>query len=516
MSRINSNVPSMIAQANLSRSQSDLNVRLERLSTGLRINRGADDPAGLIVSSRIGSEINGLQQAVRNSERASSVISTTEGSLSEVSDLLNSVRALVVEAANTGALSDEERKANQLQIDSAIETITRISNAASFGGLKLLNGSLDYILSGVRSSAVAKAQILGANFAGRSNIQVDVETVASAQTGRLYLRGDYAGGPFGNGRLQSSVTLEVSGPKGVQTLQFLSGLSLSEVVSAVNAFKEATGVSATLNNGNANSGVIFSSVGFGSAQFTSVRKLNNPSAASNFQTYALTSNAAVPANIDVAALITGGQLVSANRDAGRDVFAIVNGNLGTGEGLKLSLPNATSLSLDLQLTQAFATRNGAQSSFFITGGGALYQLGGEITASQQISVGLPSIAASRLGGTLLDGSLQFLDSIRSGGSNDLNSRNFTNASSILTTAIDEISVLRGRLGALERNTLDTNVRSIQSAIENLTASQSVIRDADFAQETSNLTRAQILSSAGSSALQLSNQQAQQALQLLRT
>ncbi|MFO0081139.1 MAG: flagellin, partial [Phycisphaerales bacterium] len=157
MSRINSNVPSMIAQANLSRSQSDLNVRLERLSTGLRINRGADDPAGLIVSSRIGSEINGLQQAVRNSERASSVISTTEGSLSEVSDLLNSVRALVVEAANTGALSDEERKANQLQIDSAIETITRISNAASFGGLKLLNGSLDYILSGVRSSAVAKA-----------------------------------------------------------------------------------------------------------------------------------------------------------------------------------------------------------------------------------------------------------------------------------------------------------------------------------------------------------------------
>jgi flagellin len=131
-------------------------------------------------------------------------------------------------------------------------------------------------------------------------------------------------------------------------------------------------------------------------------------------------------------------------------------------------------------------------------------------------VGLPSIAASRLGGTLVNGSLQFMDSIRSGGSNDLNSRNFTNASSILTTAIDEISVLRGRLGALERNTLDTNVRSIQSAIENLTASQSVIRDADFAQETSNLTRAQILSSAGSSALQLSNQQAQQALQLLRT
>jgi flagellin len=515
MSRINSNIPSLIARSNLNTSSKDLNLRLERLSTGLRINRGKDDPAGLIVSNRLGSEISGLNQAVKNSERASSVISTAEGSLSEVADLLNSIRGLVVEAANTGAISSQERAANQLQIDSAIESITRISNSASFGGLKLLNGSLDYVLSGLSSTAIAKASIFGADLNNRANIQVNVQTIASAQTGRLYLRGDYAAG-FGNGRLQSSITLEVAGVKGVQVIQFLSGTTLTEVRDAVNQFKAATGVSATLNNANQNSGLVFSSQEFGSAEFVSVKQIDRVGGAGFFQTYSLNNNAAVPTAANIPALLGAGTLVAAQRDTGRDVFAIVNGALGTGKGLSISLPNASSLSLELQLTQSFATTNASTSTFYVTGGGALYQLGGDINSSQQINVGIPSIAASRLGGVLNNGALQFLDSIRSGGKNDLNSGNFETATKVLLQAIDEISLQRGRLGALERNTLDTNVRSLQAAIENLTASRSVIRDADFAAETSELSRAQVLSSAGTSVLQLSNSQSQNVLQLLRT
>ena len=122
-------------------------VRLERLSTGLRINRGADDPAGLITSERLRSEIRGIDQAITNSQRASSVIAVAEGALIEVSDLLNSIKGLVVEAANTGGVSDEEIAANQLQVDSAIESITRIANSANFGGLKLLNGDLECMCS---------------------------------------------------------------------------------------------------------------------------------------------------------------------------------------------------------------------------------------------------------------------------------------------------------------------------------------------------------------------------------
>jgi flagellin len=110
--------------------------------------------------------------------------------------------------------------------------------------------------------------------------------------------------------------------------------------------------------------------------------------------------------------------------------------------------------------------------------------------------------------------LQFLSSIKSGGSNDLINGNLNNASKILETAIDEVSGLRGRLGAFEKNVIQTNIRSLQSGIENITASESVIRDADFAAESSRLTRAQVLVSAGTSVLTAANQSAQSVLQLL--
>ncbi len=515
MARINSNVSSLIARSNLNRSNTDLDVRLQRLATGVRINRGADDPAGLIISQRLGSEISGLEQAVKNSERASSVIATAEGSLSEVADLLNSIRALVVEAANTGALSDEERQANQLQINSAIESITRISNSTSFGGLKLLNGELDYVLSGLRTTAISKAQILGAGFNGTSNIQVQVQTVASAQKGALYVNGA-SSGPFGNGAIQSTVTLEIAGAFGVQVIQFLSGRTLTEVRDAVNSFAESTGVEAVLvNAGTPNSGLIFRSKAYGSNQFVSVKRINEPATGGGWSTYKLQDTGQVPGAINITTEIAAGNLVQANRDAGRDVVAVVNGTLGTGNGLRLSLPNVNTLSLELTLNEDLATTNNATTGFYITGGGALYQLGGAVNTNQQINIGLPSIAATRLGGALINGTLQFLDSLRSGGANDLNSRNFQNATAILDSATTEVSVIRGRLGALEKNTLDTNVRSLQSAIENLTSSQSRIRDADFAAESSALTRAQVLASAGTSTLALANQQAQQVLQLLR-
>lgn len=515
MGRINSNIPALIARSNLNRANDDLTTRLQRLSTGLRINRGADDPAGLIVSERLRSEISGLNQAIDNSQRASSVIATTEGSLAEVSDLLNSIKGLVVQAANTGGISDEERKANQLQINSAIESITRISNSASFGGLKLLNGELDYVLSGVNSTNIAKTNVYGANFAGQSNIQVNVAVISSAQTADLYLSGVNTGFATGAGVFASTTTLEIAGPKGVQTISILQGQSYTDVVAAVNQFKEATGISAVLlNPGSPQSGLRFTSTEFGSKAFVSVTRLGGPSDGGWFRTFKA-DNAYNLATPSFGSAGFNAALTSANRDTGRDVQAIINGNVATGDGLNIGVQNQTSISMDLVLGRTFGTTNGSTTSFYITGGGALYQLGGQINTSQQTNIGLQSIAASRLGGTLINGTLQFLESIRSGGSNDLNSSNFQAASQVLDSAIDEVSTIRGRLGAFEKNTLNTNVRSLQAAVENLTASESRIRDADFAAETSALTRAQIISSAATSTLSLANQQAQQVLNLLR-
>lgn len=516
MARINSNVASMIAQSNLARSNTNLEVRLQRLSTGLRINRGADDPAGLIVSDRLRSELRGIEQGVKNSERASNVISTTEGALAEVSELLNSIKALVVEAANTGAFSPAEIAANQLQIDSAIESITRIANTTSFAGLQVLNGSLGYRTSGVGAANIVKSKIFGANFGDRANVNVDVEVLGSAQTGGLFLRGDFSSLPGGtDGVLPSSVTIEVAGPNGVQELTFISGASLDSIITAVNSVSSNTGIRAErVVAGDISSGIVFRTIEFGSDKFVSVSARSGGSAL----TLARLLNDD-PGPIDWAGG-AGTQWSIAESDSGRDVDVLINGALASGRGLNVTL-RTPDLDLELLLSETFATTlNGLSEEFVITGGGAKYQLGPQVIPQQQVNIGVDSVAATRLGGTyvsLPDGvskELQFLSSLKSGGANALAGGNLNNASRILETAIDEVSQIRGRLGAFERNVLDANIRSLSISLENITASESVIRDADFAKETSELTRAQILSQTSTSVLALANASAQNVLQLL--
>jgi len=518
MTRINTNVPSMIARSNLTRTNRELDVRLERLSTGLRINRGADDPAGLIISERLRSNIRGAEQGIKNSERASAVIATTEGSLTEINELLNSIKALVVEAANTGAFSDDEIAANQAQIDSAIDSITRISNTARFGDLRLLDGSLGYQTSGIATSAIAKTNVRAASFAQGDSLDVNIEVLNSAQQGGLFLRGDLpTPGAAENGTILSTVVVEVRGPDGVVSLEFPSGQTFDDVVEAINRLTPSTGVVAELINGNATSGIAFRSEDYGTRSFVSVDRLNEPTSGSAWDTYKFADSLAVGDNDPFPWSTVGTDLELAVRDQGRDVQAIINGALASGDGLNVSTASSQ-LSLQMTLTADFATRAGEISTFDITGGGSLFQLGAEVVAQQQVNIGINSVAATRLGGTLVDGNLEFLESLKTGRENSLaNSKergNFTAASRITDSAIDEATIIRGSLGSFERNTLQTNIRSLALTVENLTASESIIRDADFATETSLLTRAQILASSGTTVLGLANQQAQSVLQLL--
>src|SRR3954454_1836890 len=159
MSRINTNVSSLIAQRVLTTNNSALNKSLQRLSTGLKINSGADDPAGLIVSENLRAEKAGITQAIDNANRASNIIGTAEGGLSEVSSLLTQLQSLVSQSANSGGLSKEEVAANQLQVDSILSTINRIAQATSFQGAKLLNGNYDYSTSGATSTTFDNVRI---------------------------------------------------------------------------------------------------------------------------------------------------------------------------------------------------------------------------------------------------------------------------------------------------------------------------------------------------------------------
>ena len=212
MSRINTNTASLLAGRQLATSQSKLQQSLERLSSGLRINRGADDPAGLIISQNLQSEVEGVQQAINNSQRAVNVLATTEGALNEVANLLNDIQSKVVEAANTGAVSDDEIKANQLQIDSAVESITRIANTTSFGGRKLLNGSLGYVTSGINATNLTDVQLHGVTFGTANYVPVTVSVTQSAQHGELQ---------FATSAVTQNVTIEIAGSRGVNTLSLL-------------------------------------------------------------------------------------------------------------------------------------------------------------------------------------------------------------------------------------------------------------------------------------------------------
>src|SRR5436190_3577710 len=475
MARINTNVASLTAQRGLSKSQRTLSDTLQRLSSGLRINRGADDPAGLIASEGLRSEIAGINQAVDNSSRASNVISTAEGALQEVASLLLNVKSLVIQAANEGALSPDEIAANQLQVDSAVESITRISNTTTFAGLHLINGSLDYITSGVDSTAIQAIHIQQANFGTNPTIPVEINVIASARTADLQFR---------TSAVASTVTIELTGNDGIEALTFVSGTTASAIAFAVNRITDATGVTADLiNAGNAASGISFHSNLYGSRQFVAVQ-----SQSGTFTTTDTTGNIK-------------------QRTQGVDAVATINGALTVGDGLNLKL-NTSGLDVELKLDEQFGQ---GQTSFAVTGGGALFQLGAQVTSNQQVNVGIQSVAATKLG----DNDVGFLNEIVTGGGSSLVSGNTRTASLIIERAIRQVAVLRGRLGAFEKNTLQTNINSLGVALENVTSSESSIRDADFAAETAALTRAQILTQAGTSVLSTANSSPQSVLSLLQ-
>src|SRR3989304_1038580 len=186
MTRINSNISSLVAQNVLGRSNSALEQALNRLSTGLRINTGKDDPAGLIASENLRSDITSIRKAIGNTDRANQVIATADSALGQVSSLLNDIRGLVTESANTGALSDEQLAANQLQVDSSLEALNRIAQTTTFQGRRLLDGSLDFLTSaGSNFSKISDLAIDQANLGATGGVSVDVKVSAAATKGQV-------------------------------------------------------------------------------------------------------------------------------------------------------------------------------------------------------------------------------------------------------------------------------------------------------------------------------------------
>ncbi len=186
MTRINTNVSSLVARNTLRQSNASLEQSLTRLSTGLRINTGKDDPAGLIASENLRSDITSIQRAITNTDRANQVIATAESALGRVSSLLNDIRGLVTESANSGALSDEQLAANQLQVDSSLEALNRIAQTTTFQGRRLLDGSLDFLTTaGTNFSNISDLKIDQANLGATGSVSVSVNVTTAATQGQV-------------------------------------------------------------------------------------------------------------------------------------------------------------------------------------------------------------------------------------------------------------------------------------------------------------------------------------------
>lgn len=469
MARINTNVPSIVAHRIYTRQAAALDLSLERLSTGLQINKGKDNPAGLIASERMRAEMAAIQASQTNIGRAINVIAVAESGLNEITNLMKDLEELIDLSANETAITDDEVRANQLEIDMILESIDRIANSTELQGKRLLNGDLAYTTSNVATSQVATLRINSARIPNGGYRAVTIEVNSAAELASIAYTGSTVTG--------SSRTIEIIGNLGTERLTFGSGTTKDQIANAINQSTNLTGVSAYVSGAN----VYFTSTEYGAKQYVRVRTLT-------------------------AATFT----MTASEDFGQNATVTINGMQATSDGLKVSI-RTNALSADITLTEGMGTQTAAPANFEITGGGAKFAITPTLNLNALAPIGIDPVTTTGLG----DGNVGYLYELATGGTNALDTRNFFTAQRIVREAAMQVASLRGRLGAFETDTLQTTLNSLRVQYENVAAAESIIRDTDFASETANLTRAQILVQASSLALQQANAAPRNVLSLLQ-
>ena len=491
---INTNIASLNAQRNLLKSQNDMQTAMQRLSSGLRINSAKDDAAGLAISDRMTAQINGLNQATRNANNAMSVAQIAEGALGEITNALQRIRVLAVQSANdTNTATD--RASLQKEVSQLQQEITRLATQTSFNGKNLLDGTfagqvfqvgayadqtLGFSIGDSRAASIGTYQISTTGSAG-------IEAAVAAS----------AGYPTANNMSAQDITIQ--GPRGEATLSsattITDGVTAKEIADAVNSQSEQTGVTAT-----ARTTVTMSSLASaGTVSFT----LHG----ANDKTATVTANITDPNDLSALAnainQTTGTTGVSASFDKETGKLTLVQ-----AEGYDIGIEGFNNSAGG---TISVAGSEGSAVSL-TSGSTNSTRVGGEVTfnASGPFSVSV-SVA-----GKLFDaadtanyGKLKSVADIDIGTQQDAN-----DALKIVDGALAYVDDLRADLGAIQ-NRFSSVVSSNSVTSENVAAARSRVLDADFAAETANLSRAQILQQAGTAMLAQANASTQNVLTLLR-
>lgn len=465
---IANNVTALNARNSLNRSSSALNKSIERLSSGFKVNRSADGPAALVISEKQRAQIAGLRQAIDNTEKAVSVVQTAEGALNEINSILVKVRSLALDSANAGVNDNDAFSANQAEIDNALETINRISTNTQFGTKKLLDGSSG--ITGV-SDDTDTTFLRASSDTSAGTYAVAVTTAAE--------RANIEAGTDQTGALAADEQLTINGV----SIKLNAGLNQAGVVSRINEFTSETGVVADITGTTTR----IRSIGFGTeAEVSIISDTAAAATSSGFGTSQLT-------------------------DQGVNIAGTIDGDVASGSGNILTSVSGASTGLTVQVGEDGAdpasTVTGAQGNVTVSNNSLVFQVGAN--QNQTASIAINSVAATALGIGVTGNQFGNLNEI------DVTSgERAQDALAVIDSAIDDISNIRGTLGAFQSNTLESIAANMRTTLENTVSAESVIRDTDFAEEISTFTNNQILVQAGTSVLSNANQTTQSILSLL--
>jgi len=490
---INTNIASLNAQRNLNSSQADANVALQRLSSGLRINSAKDDAAGLAISERFQSQITGLNMAQRNANDGISLAQTAEGALDEVANNLQRIRELAVQSANA-TNSNSDRQALNQEVQQRLEEINRIASQTSFNGLKVLDGTFRTQTFQVGANTGETIGVSGLDTRGSqigavidqtqlfSNLALDPASsgditidFTSPVTGEIEIT-------LGTGTDQQvvgSVRIEDAANRDEFMAQFREQVRNNPDIKGITIDPGST--SGTVMIGNS----LDDGYEFGSSDFTGFSGLS-VSAATNDTT--------------IAEYFEDGNTIT---------FDVAVTNPDTGETLNIEVRDATSINDIVAKVNAESNRTGVKANLDASNDNIIFSSQFEEPFQVAItgSASANAIEISVDGTQEVDGlSADFLDiSTREGADRAMIAVDY---------AIDTINGFRAELGAVQ-NRFESTIQNLSTTSENLSASNSRIRDADFAAETAELARTQVLQQAGLSVLAQANARPQQVLQLLQ-
>lgn len=494
---INTNIASLNSQRNLNNSQSSLQTSLQRLSTGLRINSAKDDAAGLAIAERFTTQIRGLNQAGRNANDAISLTQTAEGALGEVTNNLQRIRELAVQSANaTNSASD--RAALQAEVTQRIAEISRIGSQTQFNGLNLLDGSFknaDFQVGANANQLVTVAQLQDARASALGGHTI---TADGTVTGNTVVAANAASAGNGIAVAAAGDAFTITTSAGTTSpITYAAASTAADIASAINSAASGIGVTATASNSTTLTGLSAGNISF--------KLFGGQTSASN----AATINAAITDPNDLSNLVS-----AINGVQGSTGISAEFSTAGSKASITLKTTDGRNIGID---TFANDTGGNQTASF----GGQTLTEGAAATANAVVT-GTVSLSSSK--GAMSTANAK-ADVFTTGGTNNssfqsiaaLDISSAANAQKALATldvALGQISSSRADLGAYQ-NRFESTISNLQTTAENLSASRSRIQDTDFASETANLTRSQILQQAGTAMLAQANALPQQVLTLLR-